>query len=87
MLSGWHAYTGEEIDAVIGDAQTAIEIKSTEQVQRKHLTGLKNFHEEHPEAKLILVSRDKITRRHENVDLYYVTDFFKAMWREEIEFH
>lgn len=52
MLSGWHAYTGEEIDAVIGDAQTAIEIKSTE-----------------------------------HVDLYYVTDFFKAMWREEIEFH
>lgn len=87
LLSYWHAYTGEEVDAVIGDAQTAIEIKSTEQVQRKHLTGLKNFHEEHPEAKLILVSRDKITRRHENVDLYYVTDFFKAMWREEIEFH
>ena len=84
QLSYWHAYTGEEVDAVIGDATVAIEIKSTEEVQRKHLSGLKDFSEEHPDAKLILVSRDKITRRHGNKDLYYVTDFFKALWHGEL---
>lgn len=84
QLSYWHAYTGEEVDAVIGDARIAIEMKSTEDVQRKHLSGLKDFSEEHPDAKLILVSRDKITRRHGNIDLYYATDFFKALWNEEI---
>ena len=84
QLSYWHAYTGEEVDAVIGDATVAIEIKSTEEVQRKHLSGLKDFSEEHPDAKLILVSRDKITRRHGNKDLYYVTDFFKALWHGDL---
>ena len=43
QLSYWHAYTGEEVDAVIGDARIAIEMKSTEDVQRKHLSGLKDF--------------------------------------------
>ena len=84
QLSYWHAYTGEEVDAVIGDAKVAIEIKSTEEVQRKHLSGLKDFSEEHPDAKLILVSRDKITRRHGDKDLYYITDFFKALWNGEL---
>ena len=59
QLSYWHAYTGEEVNAVIGDAKIAIEMKSTDNVQRKHLSGLKDFSEEHPNAKLILVSRDK----------------------------
>ncbi len=84
QLSYWHAYTGEEVDAVIGDARIAIEIKSTVEVQRKHLSGLKDFSEEHPEAQLILVSRDKITRRHGDIDLYYATDFFKSLWCGEI---
>ena len=84
QLSYWHAYTGEEVDAVIGDAKVAIEIKSTEEVQRKHLSGLKDLSEEHPDAKLILVSRDKITRRHGDKDLYYITDFFKALWNGEL---
>ena len=84
QLSYWHAYTGEEVDAVIGDARIAIEIKSTDNVQRKHVSGLKDFSEEHPEAQLILVSRDKITRRHGDIDLYYATDFFKSLWSGEI---
>jgi len=26
---------------------------------------------------------DRITRRHGNIDLYYITDFFKALWNGE----
>lgn len=84
QLSYWHAYTGEEVDAVIGDARIAIEMKSADDVQRKHTEGLRDFAQEHPNARLILVSRDKITRRHGNIDLYYATDFFKALWNGEI---
>ena len=40
-LSYWRTYTGLEIDAVIGDARAAIEIKSVEEVMPKHLKGLK----------------------------------------------
>ena len=84
QLSYWHAYTGEEVDAIIGDAKIAIEIKSADEIQRKHTDGLRDFAQEHPDAKLILVSRDKITRRHGNIDLYYATDFFKALWNGEL---
>lgn len=37
-----------------------------------------------PDAKQIIVSRDTLTRRSDNIELYYVTDFFKALWAGEI---
>ena len=84
QLSYWHAYSGEEVDAIIGDAKIAIEIKSTDEVQRKHTESLREFAKEHPNAKLIVVSRDKITRQSGGIDLYYATDFFKALWNGEL---
>ena len=83
-LTYWHTYTKDEVDAVIGDARIAIEIKSTDHVDNDHKKGLKKFVEEHPDAKQIIVSRDILTRRSDNIDLYYVTDFFKALWAGEI---
>ena len=84
QLSYWHAYSGEEGDAIIGDAKIAIEIKSADEIQRKHTESLREFAKEHPNAKLIVVSRDKITRQSGGIDLYYATDFFKALWNEEL---
>ena len=84
QLSYWHAYSGEEVDAIIGDAKIAIEIKSADEIQRKHTESLREFAKEHPNAKLIVVSRDKITRQSGGIDLYYATDFFKALWNEEL---
>ena len=84
QLSYWHAYSGEEVDAIIGDAKIAIEIKSADEIQRKHTESLREFAKEHPNAKLIVVSRDKITRQSGGIDLYYATDFFKALWIEEL---
>lgn len=42
-LSYWHTYSDYEVDAVLGDAEVAIEIKSTSEVQSRHLRGLKAF--------------------------------------------
>jgi len=83
-LSYWHTYDNYEVDAVIGDARVAIEIKSTDHVDHDNKKGLMEFAKEHPETKQILVSRDRISRRSGDVDLYYVTDFFKALWAGEI---
>jgi len=79
-LSYWHTYTGQEVDIIIGDADIAIEIKSTEDVQRKHLGGLKLFAEEHPLCRKMLVSRDIITRRDGDIELIYIHDFLQALW-------
>ncbi len=83
-LTYWHTYETIEVDAIIGDARVAIEIKSTDHVDHGDKKGIMEFAKEHPNAKQILVSRDRISRRSGNVDLYYVTDFFKALWAGEI---
>lgn len=83
-LTYWHTYENIEVDAIIGDARVAIEIKSTDHVDHGDKKGIMEFAKEHPNAKQILVSRDRISRRSGNVDLHYVTDFFKALWAGEI---
>ncbi len=83
-LTYWHTYDDIEVNAVIGDARVAIEIKSADSIQTSHKKGLIEFAKEHPNVKLVLVSRDRITRRNGEIDLYYVTDFFKALWNDEI---
>lgn len=84
IISYWHTYTHIEVDIVIGDANVAVEIKSCEEVKTKHKSGLKAFKEEHPDTRLILVSLDPITRISDDIELLYVTDFFKMLWDGEI---
>ena len=83
-ISYWHTYDKKEVDAVIGDAKVAIEIKSCEQLKTKHKAGLKAFKEEHPDCRLILVSLDPITRQSGDIELIYVHDFLKMLWSGEI---
>ena len=81
-LSYWRTYTGIEVDVIIGDARIAIEIKSAEEIQNKHLKNLKIFAEEHPQSRLIVVSLDVFTRRIGNIECLYVMDFFRKLWSE-----
>lgn len=83
-ISYWHTYDQKEVDAVIGDAKVAIEIKSSEHVETKHKKGLKAFKEEHPDCRLILVSLDPITRKSGDTELIFVLDFLKMLWRGDI---
>lgn len=83
-LSYWRAYTGQEVDAVIGDARIAIEIKSVEEVMPKHLKGLKAFASDYPESKQFIVSLDPINRKIGSIECIYVLDFFKRLWKDGI---
>ncbi len=81
-LTYWHTYTNIEVDAIIGDARVAIEIKSVEEVLPRHLKGLKAFGEEYPDSRRIIVSLDPINRRTGDIECIYVLDFFKQLWKE-----
>ena len=83
-LSYWRTYTGYEVDAIIGDARIAIEIKSVEEVLPKHLKGLKAFAEEHPQSRRIIVSLDPFNRRTDEIEHLYVLDFLKMIWNGDI---
>lgn len=80
QLSYWRTYTGLEVDAVIGDARIAIEIKSVEEVLPRHLKGLKAFVEDYPDCRSIIVSLDPINRRMGNIECLHILDFLKQMW-------
>lgn len=83
-LSYWRTYTGMEVDAIIGDARVAIEIKSVEEVQPRHLKGLKGFAEEHPQCRRIIVSLDPFNRNVDGIEFLEVKDFLRMLWHDEI---
>lgn len=83
-LTYWRTYTGIEVDAIIGDARIAIEIKSVEEVLPRHLKGLKTFAEEHPNSRRIIVSLDLFNRNIEGIESIYIMDFLKMLWNGEI---
>lgn len=82
QLSYWRTYTGLEVDAVIGNARVAIEIKSVEEVLPRHIKGLKAFAEDYQESRTIIVSMDTFSRRIGNIECVYVLDFFKLLWTD-----
>lgn len=84
QLSYWHTYSGQEVDAVIGDARVAIEIKSAEEVLPRHTKGLKAFAADWPQARLMMVSLDPINRKMGDVECVHVLDFFKMLWKDGI---
>ena len=82
-LSYWRTSSGYEVDAIIGNAQVAIEIKSSEEVQSNHTKGLKAFSEEFPDARLVIVSMDKYPRRMNNVESYPALQFLSMLWNTD----
>ena len=83
-LSYWHTYNDYEVDAVLGEAKVAIEFKSCQEVQSRHLSGLKAFKEEHPEARLIIVSLDEQPRLFNGVEVLPAKEFLKQLWGHKI---
>ena len=84
QLSYWRAYTGQEVDVVLGDGRVAIEIKSVEEVLPRHLKGLKTFASDYPESRQMIVSLDPINRKIGEIECIYILDFLKKLWKEGI---
>lgn len=83
-LSYWRTSTGNEVDAVLGDAKVAIEIKSTTELQSHHTKGLKAFAEEHPEARLLAVTFDPNPRLMNGIEVMPAKLFLEMLWKGEI---
>ncbi|MBR5778137.1 MAG: ATP-binding protein [Bacteroidales bacterium] len=83
-ISYWRTASGVEIDVVLGDAKVGLEIKSSTEVNSKHLKGLKSFGEDYPEARLIVVSLDKNRRRSDNIEIIPIREFLDDLWNDRI---
>lgn len=84
QLSYWHTYQDQEVDAILGDAKVAIEFKSTTEVQKRHMSGLKAFKEEHTDTRLIVVSLDEKRRLLGDVEIIPATEFLQDLWANKI---
>ncbi|MDR3189191.1 MAG: AAA family ATPase [Prevotellaceae bacterium] len=83
-LAYWRTTSQLEIDFVLGDHEVAVEVKSTQEAQSRHLKGLKAFAEEYTVKKLILVSNDPYPRMVDNVLVLPWQVFLQQLWGGEI---
>lgn len=73
-----------EVDAIIGNAEVAIEVKSKNNVTSNDTKGLKAFGEEHPDAKLIMVSMEEKPRMLNGIEIWPATQFLSRLWAKKV---
>jgi predicted AAA+ superfamily ATPase len=84
QISYWRTTSGLEVDFILGDHETAIEVKATQQAQERHLKGLRSFAEEYTVKKLILVSNDPHPRKSSGVEILPWDVFLDQLWEGSI---
>lgn len=84
-LSFWHTQDNKyEVDAVIGNAEAAIEVKSASAVTSHDTRGLKAFSEEYPNALLFILSMEDSPRKLNNIEVWPVKLFLERLWANKI---
>jgi predicted AAA+ superfamily ATPase len=80
----WRTASQLEVDFILGDHEVAVEVKSTNMVNPRHLKGLKSFAEEYKVEKLIIVSTDPYPRQVDNITVLPWQVFLQQLWAGEI---
>lgn len=83
-ISYWRTVSQIEVDFILGDNQVSIEVKGTDNVNSKHLKGLRSFSEEYVTQKQILVSLDPIERMVGDIHLMPWRVFLQRLWNGEL---
>ena len=83
-ISFWRTASGAEVDLILGDAEVAIEIKSSENAGDR-TKGLHLFHEEHKCRKSFIVSKDPLPRKlNSKISVLPWQIFCEMLWEGEI---
>ncbi|MCX6236320.1 MAG: AAA family ATPase [Bacteroidia bacterium] len=83
-ISFWRTTSQIEVDFILGDHEVAIEVKSTDMVNLRHIKGLKSFSDEYQVKKLILVSNDPYPRQVDNITVLPWKIFLDQLWAGDI---
>jgi predicted AAA+ superfamily ATPase len=79
-VSYWRTASQIEVDFILGDHEVAVEVKSTEMANPRHVLGLKSFAEEYNVKKLILVSNDPTPRKVGKITIMPWKFFLDQLW-------
>ena len=83
-IAYWRTASQLEVDFILGDHEVAIEVKSTDMVNMRHLKGLKAFGDEYKVKKLIIVSNDPQIRIIDNISVIPWRIFLEKLWGGEL---
>lgn len=83
-ISYWRTTSQIEVDFILGNHEVAIEVKATNNVQSRHLKGLRSFSEEYAVYKLIVVSNDPQMRILDTITVMPWELFLQKLWKGEI---
>lgn len=83
-IAYWRTTSQIEVDFILGDHKIAIEVKGTDNVQSKHLKGLKAFSEEYNVEKQIVISNDPMDRKVGDIMVMPWRKFLDRLWAGEI---
>jgi len=83
-ISFWRTTTGLEVDFILGDMQTAIEIKASKRVHETDLKILKILKQEYRVKKAILVCFETMPRQIDAIDILPWKIFIEKLWRGEL---
>ena len=83
-IACWRTASQLEVDFILGEHETAIEIKGTEQVGNHHLKGLKAFMEEYTVKRAIVVSLDRKPRKTGEIDILPWNIFLEELWSDKL---
>jgi len=80
----WRTASGIEVDFVLGDGEVAVEVKSSDSIQNRHMKGIRQFAAEFNPRKNIVVSNDKYPRIAGNVHILPWEEFLTRLWNDDI---
>ncbi len=82
-LTYWQSLSGHEVDIIIGN-KVAIEIKSSTEIRERHFKNLQLLMEEQSVEKYMLISRDEIPQKRNNILALHWKTFLDKLWNGEI---
>lgn len=82
----WRTGTGLECDFVLGhEGEVAVEVKGTSNVQKRNLTGLRAYREEHrPRHALVVCNESRPRRTADGVRILPWRDFLEQLWSDDL---
>jgi uncharacterized protein len=80
-ITYWRTSSGFEVDFILGEGEIAIEVKSSDQVNYRHLKGIRAFREEHSPRRSIVVSCDEKPRiTDDGIEILPWRVFLNGLW-------
>lgn len=83
-INFWRTKSGLEVDFILGDGETALEVKGSNNIDPRDLKGLYAFVEEHSPKRAIVVTNEKEKRVHGKIEITPWREFLNELWSGNI---